>query len=121
VQGLVILMLSTPSLGKAQDSGPPQPNIPSSATPMLRRVLVRHISDSVLEDTTVKEEEQKTRLVDRPTAEMRYDQTKTDNVKKALVEFWKEKGITVDVRTTLTEIPNAPGRAELGFAVYKRR
>ena len=50
---------------------------------------------------------------------MTYDQKKVDDMKKVLEDFWRERGIAVEVRTSLTLVLAAPRYAFLEFEVYK--
>jgi hypothetical protein len=38
---------------------------------------------------------------------------------KAIEDYWKEQGVSVGVRTSLTSTPKAPRYAVLKFEVYK--
>jgi hypothetical protein len=102
---------------KAHDSGNPN-------APLLRRIAVKHIGftgDAALNDAIVDEEQKAIwkNPDESPKVETPYNQTKVDHMKEVLRDFWKERGITVEVRTTLTQVPNAPRYAALEFDVYR--
>ena len=118
--GLTCSLLSYPAMGrdtKAHDSSNPN-------APLLRRVVVKHIGftgDAALNDAIVDEEWKSIRKLpdECPRVETPYDQAKVDHMKEVLRDFWKERGITVEVRTTLTQVPNASRYAILEFDVYR--
>lgn len=92
-------------------------------TLILQRIEVRHhgFSDAVLKNAVVNDEEMRTRqLAGRPTVETPYDEQKVDHMKRAIADFWSERGIVVEVRTTLTPSPLSPRYAMLQFDVYKQ-
>lgn len=96
----------------------------NDAAPLLRRVAVKHhgFNDATLNDAKLSELEayEGEHRQDLPKVETRYDQKEADAMKSVLENFWKERGITVDVRTSLNRVPNAPRYAILEFDVYKR-
>jgi hypothetical protein len=91
---------------------------PNAAAPVLRQVGVKHhgFNDATLNDVVVNEEEH---LQDRPRVETAYDQKKTDDLKAALEDFWRERGIAVKVLVALTPVPSAPGYVHLEFNLYR--
>jgi len=121
--GLGFLTLSLPSVLVGQVSNPQSPAGSAAPAPLLRRVVVKHhgFTDASLNDAIVeKEGERLDQLKDRQTVEAPYDQAKVDRMKQALEDFWKERGITVVVHTTLTPVANAPRYAILAFEVLKQ-
>lgn len=86
--------------------------------------MVKHhgFNEATLNDAAVTKEEEyvEKHLQDRPRVETTYDQKKVDDMKKVLENFWKERGIAVEVRTTLTPVVTAPRYAFLEFDVYKQ-
>src|SRR5439155_18348335 len=93
------------------------------AVPLLRRIEVKHhdFTGNVLRDTVVNDE--RTRLNQLPgrlTVETAYDQAKAGKMKEALESFWSERGITVEVRTTLTPYARSTRYANLQFDVYEQ-
>jgi beta-lactamase regulating signal transducer with metallopeptidase domain len=93
------------------------------AVPLLRRIEVKHhdFTGNVLSDTVVNDE--RTRLNQLPgrlTVETAYDQAKAGKMKEALESFWSERGITVEVRTTLTPYARSARYANLQFDVYEQ-
>jgi hypothetical protein len=122
--GLACALLFSPSFVEGQDSKSQQPSNPSVAAPLLRRVGVKPhgFDDATLNDTVMNEQEEYVRkhLKDRPMVETVYNQKKADEMKKVFEDFWKERGIAVEVRTTLKPVPSAPRYATLEFDVYKQ-
>lgn len=119
--GLACALLSIPSFVKGQDFKSQQQ---SNATPLLRRVAVKPhgFDEGTMNDTVVNDQEQylEKHLKDRPRVETSYDQEKADEMKKVLEDFWKERGIVVEVRITLKPVPRAPRYAVLEFDEYKQ-
>jgi hypothetical protein len=94
-----------------------------SRLPLLRRIIIDgHALRDICDEATVNELEVyiEKHVPHRPTVEIAYGQKKVDEESKAIEDFWKERGISVGVRTTLTQIPNSPRYAALKFEVYKR-
>jgi hypothetical protein len=90
----------------------------SVAAPVLRRVVVRHLGS--FDATKLEEIEVRVgRVVNRPRVETPYDQEKVDNMKKVLQELWKERGVSVNVDSQLTQIRDTR-YAMLEFLVYKQ-
>ena len=118
---LACALLPIPSFVEGQDSKSQQQ---SNGTPLLRRVEVRShgFDDSTMNDTVRNEQEQylEMHLRDRPSVETSYDQKKADAMKKVLEDFWKERGIAVEVRSTLKPVPHAPRYAVLELDEYKQ-
>ena len=85
---------------------------------MLRRIVVRHLGS--FDATKLEEvEELVGRVVNRPRVEAPYDQEKVDNMKKVLQELWKERGVSVNVDSQLTQVRDTR-YAILEFLVYKQ-
>ncbi|HXY25767.1 MAG TPA: hypothetical protein VEI73_14020 [Candidatus Acidoferrum sp.] len=121
--GLACFAISFPSVVLSQDSNAQSPSVPAAPTPLLRRVAVKHhgFTDATLNDAIVeKEGERLGQLKDRQTVEAPYDQAKVNRMSRALEDFWKERGISVVVRITLTQVPNEPRYAILTFEVLKQ-
>jgi maltose-binding protein MalE len=117
--GLVCGLLLGPSFVDAQQESKSQSDA-TIAVPRLRRIV---INQHALRDTGNAgglDDYLDKHLPDRITVETAYDQTKVDEMSKAIEDFWKEQGINVGVRTTLTSIPTAPRYAVLKFEVYRR-
>ena len=95
-----------------------------TAAPLLRRVETKHhgFDGATLNDAKLSELEayEVKYRQDLPTVETAYDQKKVDNMKKVLEDFWKERGIAVEVRTTVTQVAKARRYAVLEFDVYKQ-
>jgi hypothetical protein len=116
--GLVCGLLLGPSVDAQQES-----KSQSYATIAVRRLRRIVINQHALRDTGNAgglDNYLDKHLPDRITVETAYDQTKVDELSKAIEDFWKAQGIKVGVRTTLTFIPTAPRYAVLKFeVVYK--
>lgn len=96
---------------------------PDAAALLLHRIEVKHydFGSSALNDTVVNEERASlSQLPGRLSVGTAYDQATADVMRKALEEFWSERGITVEVRTTLTPWPGSARYADLEFDVYKQ-
>ena len=106
-----------------QEGRPQQQKSPTNAAPKLQRVIVKHhdFDDASVNDAAmIAVEARMNQLPDRPRVETAYDAAKADKMKKALEDFWSERGITVEVSTTLTPWPQLAGHAVLQFDVYKQ-
>ncbi|HYL63944.1 MAG TPA: M56 family metallopeptidase [Candidatus Methylomirabilis sp.] len=89
--------------------------------PILQRIEVKHhdFDAGALNDAAVNAEETRmNQLPERLTVEGAYDQAKADSMKKLLEDFWNDRGVTVEVRSTLTV--SSPRYANLEFDVYKQ-
>ena len=96
---------------------------PDSAAPLLHRIEVTHhdFGSTPLNDTVVNEERASLdQLPGRLTLGTAYHQAKADAMTKALEDFWRERGINVEVRATLTPWPRSALYANLEFDVYKQ-
>jgi hypothetical protein len=96
---------------------------PDSAAVLLHRIEMKHhdFASTALNDTVMNEERASLdQLSGRLTVETAYDQANADAMTKALEDFWSERGITVEVRTTLTPWPRSAGYANLEFDVYEQ-
>jgi|ERR1700733_4794909 hypothetical protein len=120
--GLAYGLLLSPSFVTAQDSKPPEPTTIATTTLVRRIVINQHELSNLCNGTILEEQELylEKYAPDRPTVEATYDQKKADEMSKALEDFWKERGVNVGVRTTLTPMPNVPRSAVLKFEVYRR-
>ena len=91
--------------------------------PLLRRIEVKHhdFTGGVLSDEIVNDEQTRlNKLPGRPTVGTAYDQAEAESMKKVLENFWSERGVTVEVRTTLTPYGPSPRYANLEFDVYQQ-
>jgi hypothetical protein len=122
--GLAASLFFNPLFAEEQGSKSQQPSRPGAAAPLLRRIGVKPhgFDDATLNDTVLNEQEEylKKHLKDGPMVETAYDQKKADEMKKAIEAFWKERGLKVKVRVTLTRLPDAPRYATLQFDEYKQ-
>jgi hypothetical protein len=83
----------------------------------------RGFDDTGLNEEACNEEQNylSAHLENRPTVETAYDQRKVDDMRKVLRDFWRARGISVEVRTTLTQLPNSARYAVLEFDVDKQQ
>jgi hypothetical protein len=115
--GLACAILLNPWIVAAQSADSQQPNNSRVASPILKRVQVRYEGSFDWSDCqNVYAELQKRGVL--PKVESRYDPQKIDSAKKALQDMWKERGVTVRVRTTLERIANMRA-VMLDFVVSK--
>jgi beta-lactamase regulating signal transducer with metallopeptidase domain len=94
----------------------------SGAAPVLQKIQVKHydFGKGGLSDAIVNEEEARlNQLSGRLRPQASYEQTKADEMKKALQEFWNERGITVEVQSALKSSARSSPYAVLEFDVYK--
>jgi beta-lactamase regulating signal transducer with metallopeptidase domain len=94
----------------------------NGAAPVLERIGVKHhdFGRGGLSDALVDEEEARlNQLSGRLRVEASYEQTKAEEMKKALQEFWNERGITVEVQSVLKPSARSSSYAVLEFDVYK--
>jgi beta-lactamase regulating signal transducer with metallopeptidase domain len=95
----------------------------NGAAPVLERIQVKHhdFGGSGLSAAVVNEEEARlNQFSGRLRVEASYEQTKADEMKKALQEFWNERGITVEVQSALKPSARSSSYAVLEFDVYKQ-
>lgn len=123
--GLAYSMFVSPSFVQGQNLQSQQPGTPRVAPPLLRRIIVKHrgFDDTALNEKACNEEQDylSAHLEDRPAVETAYDQRKVDDMRKVLKDFWQARGISVEVRTTLTQLPNSNRYAVLEFDVDKQQ
>ncbi len=94
-----------------------------SPVPKLHSIEYRHhnFDSAALNDTVVDAIETRLhQLPDGLRVETVYDQAKAEAMKKALEEFWSARGVTVEVRTTLTHYGRSARYANLEFDIYKQ-
>jgi beta-lactamase regulating signal transducer with metallopeptidase domain len=106
----------TVTFGVAQENS-------SGAAPVLQKIQVKHydFGKGGLSDAVVNEEEARlNQLSGRLRPEASYEQTKADEMKKALQEFWNERGITVEVQSALKPSARSSPYAVLEFDVYRQ-
>ena len=86
--------------------------------------MVKHhgFDGGSLNDTVMNEEEEYVgkHPEDRPLVETAYYQKKADAMKLVLVAFWQERGVEVEVCTSLKPVPSAPRYAVLEFDVKRQ-
>lgn len=112
-----------PSIGNAQNSKSNYETSLSHSDILLRRVVVKHPGCMTCNDTILNAEEEyvRKRASDGPdvvfSLDHHYEQKKVSNVKEALEDFWKERGIAVEVSSNLTQVTNASRDVVLEFDV----
>ena len=123
------LVIGSSSAGGQNSKSVRQVNASGSA-PLLRTIVVRHPGCLSCNDEIISREQDylNERVKDRPTVESVYDQKKVDDMAQALEDFWKQRGIAVEVSPRLTQVcstpskandTNAPCHAILEFNVYR--
>jgi hypothetical protein len=94
---------------------------PRAVAPFIRRIVFRHDGfGDIFDPATRSEEEEYVNNNGRLRVEEAYDPRKVDDMKKELEDFWKGRGIAVQVNTNLTQIPTAPRYAILEIDVYRK-
>ena len=94
----------------------------NSQNPILQRIQVKHhgFNAGVLSDAVVNAEQGRMeQLPGRLTVEQPFEQSKADQMTELLRDFWQERGLVVEVRSTLAPSLR-PGYATLDFDVYKQ-
>lgn len=93
-----------------------------SDVPILRRVVLSHPGCVTCNDSILASEEKylDEHVKERPRVESVYQQKSVDDMKQALEDFWRERGIAVEVSSKLTQVTSAARRpyAVLEFQVY---
>jgi hypothetical protein len=98
-----------------------QLGISTAAGGLLRSVVFKHHGfGDTLNATIIDEEQQYVNNRSRLRAETAYDQKIADDMKKELEDFWKRRGITVEVTTNLTQVPTAPRYVVLEVHIYRK-
>jgi hypothetical protein len=69
---------------------------------------------------SAEEEYVRRHVKERPTVESFYYQKNVDDVKEALENFWKERGIAVEVTESLMQATDASRYVALEFRVYRK-
>ena len=93
-----------------------------SDVPILRRVVLSHPGCVTCNDSILASEEKylNEHVTERPRVESVYRQKSVDDMKQALEDFWRERGIAVEVSSNLTQVTSAPDYAVLEFQVYRK-
>jgi hypothetical protein len=93
-----------------------------SDVPILRRVVLSHPGCVTCNDSILASEEKylNEHVTERPRVESVYRQKSVDDMKQALEDFWRERGIAVEVSSNLTQVTSAPHYAVLEFQVYRK-
>lgn len=100
-----------------------QPQMSSTApVPEFQRVLINYYDfDPALNHADVNAVQVKlSQLLGHPDDGSVYDQSKVEAMKKVLEDFWSERGITAEVRTSITPSQRSTRYAILKFDVYKQ-
>ena len=84
-----------------------------SDVPILRRVVLSHPGCVTCNDSILASEEKylNEHLKERPRVESFYQQKSVDDMKQALEDFWRERGIAVEVSSKPTQVLRVPRRA----------
>ena len=106
-----------PQDGSSQQQKSPTP------VPGLQRVEVNyhHFGDNAPNTAAVNAAQVRlSKLLDRSKVETVYDPAIVDEMKKVLEDFWAERGVTVEVRGTLSPWPRSTDYVVLQFDVYQQ-
>jgi hypothetical protein len=105
---------------EGQEPSSQQPAVPVTTVPILQRVAFKHHGfGDLANDVNMNEEQEYLNKTGRITAGTLYDQKKVDETKKALEDFWKSRGIMVEINATLTPLPDKR-HTSLRFDIYKK-
>ena len=112
----------SPAAVNAQNSKSDYQASISDSVVVLRHIAVKHPGCVSCNDAILGAEEEYVRrhVKGRPTVESFYYQKNVDDVKEALENFWKERGIAVEVTTNLTQFADASRYVALEFRVYRK-
>jgi hypothetical protein len=119
------LLSLAPSMACAQESKSER-QTSLSDVPILQRVALSHPGCVTCNDSILANEEKylNEHLKERPRVESVYQQKSVDDMKQALEDFWRERGIAVEVSSKLTQVttcaPRAPHYAALEIQVYRK-
>ena len=119
------LLSLAPSMACAQESKPER-QTSLSDVPILQRVALSHPGCVTCNDSILANEEKylNEHLKERPRVESVYQQKSVDDMKQALEDFWRERGIAVEVSSKLTQVTTsarrAPHYAALEIQVYRK-
>ena len=96
-----------------------------SDVPILQRVGLSHPGCVTCNDSIFASEEKylNEHVKERPRVFSVYRQKSVDDMKRALEDFWRERGIAVEVSSSLAQVtsaPRAPHYAALEFQVYRK-
>jgi len=95
---------------------------PANPAPLLRRIEIRHhdFDASQLNDSVVAEEQARiNQLPGRLKVETTYDQAIADRMKEVLKNFWRDRGVLVEVSSTLEPMASSTTYARLEFHVFQ--
>ena len=95
----------------------------TAQTPLLRRIQVQHhdFRAGLLNDAVINEEQARINaLPGRLKVETTYDQAVADHMQEVLRTFWNERGVTVDVNSSLRPSPPSTRYAILQFDVFQQ-
>jgi hypothetical protein len=88
---------------------------------LLRGVVFKHHGfGGTVDEAVIREEERYINNRGRLSVEAAYDEMKVVQMRKELEDFWKGRGVTVEVSTNLTQVPSAPRYVILEINIYKK-
>jgi hypothetical protein len=117
--GSALTLGLSPTFG--QNSNSDQQSSVAHSALLLRRIVLKHPGCITCNDALMNQEEEyvEQHVKERPRVESLYQQKVVDDMKQALENFWRERGVEVKVTTTLTQVPSAARYAVLEFQVCK--
>jgi hypothetical protein len=105
---------------EGKESSSQQQAVPVTTVPILQQVAFKHHGfGDLANDVNMNEEQESLNKTGRITAGTLYGQKKVDEMKKALEDFRKGRGVIVKVNATLTPIPDKR-HTFLRFDIYKK-
>jgi hypothetical protein len=117
------LLSLAPSMACAQESKSER-QTSFSDVPILQRVVLSHPGCVTCNDSILANEGKylNEHLKERPRVESVYQQKSVDDMQQALEDFWRERGIAVEVSASLTQVTSAPRapHAVLEFRIYRK-
>jgi Surface antigen variable number repeat len=105
---------------EGQESHSQQPAVPVTTVPTLQRITFKHHGfGDLANDVNMKEEQEYLYKTGRITVGTLYDQEKVDETKRTLEDFWKSRGVMVEVNATLAPLPDKR-HISVRFDIYKK-
>ena len=105
---------------EGQESNSQRPAVQVTTVPILQRIDFKHHGfGDLANDVNMNEEQEYLDKTGRITAGTLYDQKKVDETKKTLEDFWKSRGVMVEVNATLTPLPDKR-HTSVRFDIYKK-
>ena len=105
---------------EGQEPNSQRPAVQVTTVLILQRIAFKHHGfGDLASDVNMNEEQEYLDKTGRITAGTLYDQKKVDETKKTLEDFWKSRGVMVEVNATLTPLPDKR-HTSVRFDIYKK-